>query len=107
MSLVVSPSFTFRTEVHCAHIPAKRGIKGRCRPMLGLKSTTSAARFYRCHDELRNFLRCRSWMRQHVPASARRWQHTGQFANYVAWAQYFPHCCRQLQEQGGTVRCRR
>jgi glutathione transport system ATP-binding protein len=31
---------------------------------------------------------------------------TGEFANYVAWARYFPHRCRQLQEQGGTVRCR-
>ena len=37
-----------------------RGIKGRCRPMLGLKSTASAARYCQCHDELRNFLRCRS-----------------------------------------------
>ena len=52
-----------------------RGIKGRCRPMLGLKSTASAARYCRCHDELRNFLRCRSRMRQHVPAATRRWQH--------------------------------
>lgn len=52
-----------------------RGIKGRCRPMLGLKSTASAARYCRCHDELRNFLRCRSRMRQHVPAPTRRWQH--------------------------------
>jgi putative transposase len=53
-----------------------RGIKGRCRPMLGLKSTTSAARYCRCHDELRNFLRCcRSRMRQHVPAATQRWQH--------------------------------
>jgi transposase-like protein len=52
-----------------------RGIKARCRPMLGLKSAASAARFCRCHDELRNFLRCRSKMRQHVPATTRRWQH--------------------------------
>ena len=52
-----------------------RGIKGRCRPTLGLKSTASAARYCRCHDELRNFLRCRSRMRQHVPAATRRWQH--------------------------------
>ena len=52
-----------------------RGIKGRCRPMLGLKSTVSATRYRRCHDELRNFLRCRSRMRQHVPATTRRWQH--------------------------------
>lgn len=52
-----------------------RGIKGRSRPMLGLKSTVSAARYCRCHDELRNFLRCRSRMRQPVPAATRRWQH--------------------------------
>jgi transposase-like protein len=52
-----------------------RGIKGRCRPMLELKSTASAARYCRCHDELRNFLRCRSRMRQYVPAATQRWQH--------------------------------
>src|SRR5215472_10465225 len=44
-----------------------RGIKGRCRPMLGLKSTGSARRYCCGHDELRNFLRCRSRMRQRVP----------------------------------------
>src|ERR1700731_4010890 len=52
-----------------------RGIKGRCRPMLGLKRTGSATRYSRAHAELRNFLRCRSRMRQHVPAPTRRWQH--------------------------------
>jgi putative transposase len=52
-----------------------RGIKGRCRPMLGLKNIASAARYCRCHDELRNSLRCRSLMRQHVPAATQRWQH--------------------------------
>jgi transposase-like protein len=57
-----------------------RGIKGRCRPMLGLKSTASAARFCRCHDELHNFLRCRSRMRQHVPSAMRRWQHMRKIA---------------------------
>ena len=35
--------------------------------MLGRQSTASAA----CHDELRNFLRCRSRMRQYVPAATR------------------------------------
>ena len=34
------------------------GIKGRCRPMLGLKSTASAARCCRFHDELRTDSRC-------------------------------------------------
>jgi putative transposase len=52
-----------------------RGIKGRCRPMLGFKSTTSARRYCRGHDELRNFLRVRSRMRQHVPAMTRRFRH--------------------------------
>jgi transposase-like protein len=52
-----------------------RGIKGRCRPMLGFKSTGSAKRFCRGHDELRNFLRSRSRMRQHVPAATRRYRH--------------------------------
>jgi putative transposase len=51
-----------------------RGIRSRCRPMLGQKSTESAKRYCRGYD-LRNFLRCRSRMRQHVPAAVRRWQH--------------------------------
>ena len=49
-----------------------RGIKGRCRPMLGFKSTVSAGRYCRGYDELRGFLRCRSRMCQHVPAATRR-----------------------------------
>jgi putative transposase len=52
-----------------------RGIKGRCRPMLGFKSTASARRYCQGHDELRNFLRSRSRMRQHVPAMTRRFRH--------------------------------
>jgi putative transposase len=52
-----------------------RGTKGRCRPMLGFKSTESATRYCRGHDELRNFLRCRSQMCEHVPASTRRFHH--------------------------------
>jgi len=43
-----------------------RGIKGRCRPMLGLKSTASATRYCRCHDELRNFLRCDAALAAHA-----------------------------------------
>jgi putative transposase len=57
-----------------------RGIKGRCRPMLGFKSVTSAKRYCRTHDELRNFLRCRSYMGQHIPASTRRFHHMRQAA---------------------------
>jgi transposase-like protein len=52
-----------------------RGVKGRCRPMLGFKSIPSARRYCRSHDELRNFLRSRSRMCQHVPAAARRFHH--------------------------------
>src|SRR6202034_1861924 len=35
-----------------------RGIKSRCRPMLGMMSPVSAAHYCRGYDELRNFLRC-------------------------------------------------
>jgi len=45
-----------------------RGIKSRCRPMLGLKSTGSARRYCCGHDELRNFLRCRV---PHAPTCSR------------------------------------
>ena len=44
-----------------------RGIKSRCRSMLGFKSATSARRYCRNNDELRNFLRCRTRMRQRIP----------------------------------------
>jgi transposase-like protein len=49
-----------------------RGIKGRYQPTRGFKSSSSAARFCRSFDELRNFLRPRSNRNQHVPASHRR-----------------------------------
>src|SRR5690349_2223988 len=52
-----------------------RGIKGRCRSMPGFKSTTSARRYCRSHDELRNFLRCRTRMRQAIPPATRRFHH--------------------------------
>ena len=52
-----------------------RGIKDRCRPMLGLKSTVSATRYCRGYDERRNLLRGRPRMRQHVPAAVRRGRH--------------------------------
>ncbi len=61
-----------------------RGINGRCRPMLGLKSTEPATRYCRGYDELRNFLRCRSRMRQHVPAAARRSPHMRKTAIVLA-----------------------
>ena len=43
-----------------------RGIKDRCRPMLGFKSVPSARRYCRGYDELRNFLR-------YVPIRSRRY----------------------------------
>ena len=49
-----------------------RGIKGRYQPMRGFKSGSSAGRFCRSFDELRNFLRPRSNRNQHVPANHRR-----------------------------------
>jgi putative transposase len=49
-----------------------RGIKGRYQPMRGFKSSTSAARFCRSHDELRNFLRFCLNRNQQVPAKHRR-----------------------------------
>ena len=52
-----------------------RGIKDRCRPMLGFKSVPSARRYCRGYDELRNFLRSRSRMCQHVPAATRRFHY--------------------------------
>src|SRR3984957_1636449 len=61
-----------------------RGIKSRCRPMRGLKSTVSAASCCRGYDELRNFLRCRSRMREHVPAAVRRWWHMRKTAIVLA-----------------------
>ena len=52
-----------------------RGIKSRCRPTLGFKSVPSARRYCRGHDELRNFLRSRSRMGQHVPAAVWRFHY--------------------------------
>jgi transposase-like protein len=49
-----------------------RGIKGRIRCMRGFKSFTSADRFCRAYDELRNHLRPRVRHNQHVPATRRR-----------------------------------
>ena len=52
-----------------------RGIKDRCRPMLGLKSTCISGTLLPRLWRTANFLRCRSHMRQHVPAAERRWRH--------------------------------
>ncbi len=50
----------------------RRGLKGRYRPMRGFKCPSSAARFCRGHDKLRNHLRHRSRRNQHVPAVRRK-----------------------------------
>jgi len=49
-----------------------RGIKGRYDPMRGFGAFGSAARFCRCHDELRNLLRVNTHHRQTAPTTARR-----------------------------------
>ena len=49
-----------------------RGIKGRIRCMRGFKSVTSADRFCRSYDELRNHLRPCTRHNRSVPASRRR-----------------------------------
>jgi transposase-like protein len=49
-----------------------RGIKGRIRCMRGFKSFTSADRFCRAYDDLRNHLRPRARHNQHVPANRSR-----------------------------------
>ncbi|WP_043838671.1 IS6 family transposase [Muricoccus aerilatus] len=61
-----------------------RGIKGRIRCMRGFKSFTSAERFCRSHDELRNHLRPRVRHNQHVPASRRRMLHLRRAATVLA-----------------------
>jgi putative transposase len=43
--------------------------------MLGFKSVPSARRYCRGYDELRNFVRSRSRMGQHVPAAMRRFHY--------------------------------
>jgi transposase-like protein len=52
-----------------------RGVKGRTRCMRGFKSFTSAERFCRGYDELRNFLRPRTRHNQHISANRRRLLH--------------------------------
>ncbi len=56
-----------------------RGIKQRVRPMLSFKRFTSAARFCRAHDQLRNFLRPVAARNQPVSLARRRVTHTRRF----------------------------
>jgi putative transposase len=53
-----------------------RGIKQRTRPMNGSMSVESAQRFCRVHDEVRNFLRPRSYRREVVSLAQRRLLYT-------------------------------
>ncbi|HYF90143.1 IS6 family transposase [Azospirillum sp.] len=57
-----------------------RGIKGRTRPMRGFQTQTSAHRFCRAHDEVRDFLRPATKRKQHVPAARRRAIHVQRVA---------------------------
>ena len=61
-----------------------RGIKGRIRCMRGFKSFTSADRFCRAYDELRNHLRPRTRHNQHVPTNYRRVLHLHRAAAALA-----------------------
>ncbi|MFC7738931.1 IS6 family transposase [Roseomonas sp. GCM10028921] len=61
-----------------------RGIKGRIRYMRGFKSHTSAERFCRAYDELRNHLCSGLRHDQHVPASRRRMLHLRRAATVLA-----------------------
>jgi putative transposase len=61
-----------------------RGVKGRTRCMRGFKSFTSAERFCRGYDELRNFLRPRTRHNQHVPADRRRIIHLRRVTSALA-----------------------
>jgi len=58
-----------------------RGVKGRIRCMRGFKSFSSAERFCRSYDELRDFLRPCTRHNQHVPASRRRLLHLRRAVN--------------------------
>jgi transposase-like protein len=53
-----------------------RGIKQRILPMGGFKSVESAQRFCRVHDEVRNFLRPRSYRNEVISLAQRRLFHT-------------------------------
>lgn len=48
--------------------------------MRGFQLPTSAARFGRAHDEVRNFLRPATQRKQHVPAARRRVIHVQRVA---------------------------
>jgi putative transposase len=49
-----------------------RAVKGRYQPMRGFQTHTSAFRFCRAHDEVRDFFRPATRRKEHVPAARRR-----------------------------------
>jgi putative transposase len=55
-----------------------RDIKSRVKPMLGFKSSVSAARFCRAFDEQRNYFRARKFLKQKVSLLQRRVYFRGQ-----------------------------
>jgi putative transposase len=57
-----------------------RGVKGRYRPMRGFQTHTSAARFCRAHDEVRDFLRPAPRRKEHMSAARRRAIHVQRVA---------------------------
>jgi transposase-like protein len=57
-----------------------RGVKVRTQPMRDFKSSTSAIRFCRAPDEVRNFLRPATRRNQRVPAAQRRAIHVQRVA---------------------------
>ena len=57
-----------------------RAVKGRYQPMQGFQTHTSAARFCRAHDEVRDFLRPATQRKEHVPAARRRAIHVQRVA---------------------------
>lgn len=54
----------------------QRGLTQRIRPMGGFKSVESATRFYRVHDEVRNFLRPHSYRNEAVSLAQQRLLYT-------------------------------
>src|SRR5262245_60371225 len=68
-SMVIKKNF-----YHYVIEPLHRGIKQRIWPMGGFKRVESAKRFCRLHDEVRNFLRPRSYRNEVVSLAQRRWR---------------------------------
>ncbi|CAO3455115.1 Mobile element protein [Azospirillum largimobile] len=71
-------------------------MKGRTRPTRGFKFSTSAHRFCRAHDEVRNFLCPATRHNQHIPEAQRRAIHVQQVAalrDMIAAANFMASSC--------------